>query len=151
MNEMDQGGKNRFVGKKYKTAELLLKKGARNVIWNLLHTVEDYPTKLKLIERHRNIKDELDDLIIMEKLGLFKQKRTFISISNIIEYYKDNADIRKCIESILEKFHLYRAIDTSINPLLWNYHNTFLAEYFQKRNIEEKISICRLGNYIKVS
>ena len=33
----------------------------------------DYPTKLKLIEKYRNVKDELNDLIDMEKLSSLKK------------------------------------------------------------------------------
>jgi hypothetical protein len=145
-----------FHGQEYKIVELLLQKGANNVIWNLLRNDGDYPTKLKLIEKYRNVKDELNDLIIMEKLGLLEPNRSeyrrFIqNLSSLIEYYKDNEEIRKCIESILERCNLFRSIDTLVEPLLWNYEKTFLASYFHGKNIKEKISISRKNNELKVS
>ena len=141
-----------FIGKSYyKTAELLLKKGANHVIWNLLLDDDDYPTKLKLIEKCRNMESELNDLIEMEKVGLLIDERYINNISSLIEYYKNNEEIRNCIETILAKCNLFRSIDTSLQPLLWHYKNTFLASYFYQKKIKEKISISRQNNQLKVS
>jgi ankyrin repeat protein len=116
-----------FEWENYKTAKLLLKKGANNVIWNLLLSDWDYPSKLKLIENNRNMKNELNDLIEMEKVGLLKGKKYINKISSLIEYYKNNEKIRNCIETTLAKCNLFRSIDTSLQPLLWHYDKTFLA------------------------
>ena len=143
-----------FGWNEYRTAELLLKKGANNVIWNLLSSYihsNDYPKILKLIENYRNMKSELNDLIEMEKVGLLKDERCLNNISYLIEYYKNNEEIRNCIETILAKCNFFRSIDTSLQPLLWHYKNTFLASYFYQKKIKEKISISRQNNELKVS
>ena len=87
----------------------------------------------------------------MEKLGLFKDSRIVNNISTLIEYYKNNKEIRKCIELILTKCNLLKSIDPSVEPLLWNYEKTFLASYFIEKKIKEKISIHRQNNELKVS
>ena len=97
------------------------------------------------------MKDELNDLIQMEKLGLLKGREYVNNISNLIEYYKSNEEIRKCIELILTKCNLLKSIDPSVEPLLWNYEKTFLASYFIEKKIKEKISIHRQNNELKVS
>ena len=142
---------NAFYSKKYRIAELLLKLGAKNVILNLLEDNEDYITKLKLIEKYRDIKDELKDLILMENLGLLKEERYINNISMLIEYYKNEDEIRNCLESIIARCHLFRSIDSSVEPLLWNYRKSFLASYFYERKINEKISISCHNNELKVS
>lgn len=126
-------------------------KGAKNSILNLLLWEGDYATKIKLIEKYRIIEDELKDLVIMEKLGILKEPRYINNISKLIEYYKNENGIRKCIELILEKCNLFRSIDPTIEPLLWNSDKTFLASFFYQKKIKEKITIFRKSNKLTVS
>ena len=85
-----------------------------------------------MIEKYRNVIYELNnlinDLINMVKLSSLEKNRN--NMCRLIEYYKDNEEIRKCILCILERCYLVRNIDTSVEPLLWNYEKMFLASYF---------------------
>jgi hypothetical protein len=140
-----------FSKERYEIVDFLLKMGAKNPVWHLLHNSCDLKKSLELIETYANIKTVLqEDLTIMNNLGLLKSRKYVRGISNLIKFYIHNDEITKLIESILENCDLFKRLDVETESLLWNDNDIFLASIFFYAKIKEKISISNQENKLKV-
>jgi hypothetical protein len=130
-----------YTFRQYHIAELLLKKCAKNAIWNILNNSfgTDCAKMIPLIAKYRDIEVLLkEDLEKMNELGLLQDGKYVAGISQLLTHYKDNDKIMKLIEFILEGCNLFEELDKETEILLWNSEKTFLASVFFYKKFEKK-------------